>query len=166
MDDQGNGRRLFVHIGGTVLGAHPTQQQETVEKKSYLPVTFYQAVFTTDCHYSLLNFDRMNDTRDSRTEKLVLFEQFIDQYYPSIFAGVQKLTGPAGQMAIEKLTVEIFVDLWENGDELFAPLRKPAFVYKILVRHVAAFLKKNGYEEQLQLLQDTLLIDPTNLPGQ
>ena len=107
----------------------------------------------------------MNDARDARTEKLVLFEQFIDQYYPSIFAGVQKLTGPAGQMAIEKLTVEIFVDLWENSDELFTPLRKPAFVYKILVRHVAAFLKKNGNEAQLQLLQDTLLIDPTSLPG-
>jgi DNA-directed RNA polymerase specialized sigma24 family protein len=125
-----------------------------------LPVTFYQAVFTTDYHYSLLNFDRMNDARDSRTEKLVLFEQFIDQYYPSIFAGVQKLTGPAGQMAIEKLTVEIFVDLWENSDELFAPLRKPAFVYKILVKHVVSFLKKQGFQEQLQLLQHTLLSDP------
>ena len=108
----------------------------------------------------------MNDTHDTPTEKLVRFEQFIDQYYPSIFAGVQKLTGPAGEMAIEKLTVEIFVDLWENSDELFAPLRKPAFVYKILVRHVVSFLKKNGYEEQLRILQNTLLIDPTNPPGQ
>jgi DNA-directed RNA polymerase specialized sigma24 family protein len=108
----------------------------------------------------------MNDTRDPRTENLVLFEQFIDQYYPSIFAGVQKLTGPAGQMAIEKLTVEIFVDLWENSDELFAPLREPAFVYKILVKHVVSYLKKNGFDQQLQVLQHTLLIDPTNLPGQ
>lgn len=102
----------------------------------------------------------MTDTRDSRTEKLVLFEQFIDQYYPSIFAGVQKLTGPAAQMAIEKLTVEIFVDLWEHSDELFAPLRKPAFVYKILVKHVVDYLKKQDAQEQLQLLQHTLLIDP------
>ena len=108
----------------------------------------------------------MTDTLDTRTEKLFQFEKFIDQYYPSIFAGVQKLTGPAGQMAIEKLTVEIFVDLWENSDELFAPLRKPAFVYKILVKHVVGFLKKNEHEEQLRLLQFTLLIDPTNLPGQ
>jgi hypothetical protein len=51
----------------------------------------------------------MNDTRDPSTEKLAQFEEFIDQYYPSIFAGVQKLTGLAGEMAIEKLTVEIFV---------------------------------------------------------
>jgi hypothetical protein len=106
----------------------------------------------------------MNDTRDSRTEKLVQFEQFIDQYYPSIFAGVQKLTGPAGQMAVEKLTVEIFVDLWENSDELFTPLRRPAFVYKILVKHVVSFLKKQGDQEQLQLLQHTLLIDPEQFP--
>jgi hypothetical protein len=142
------------------VGAPGRHRQQAVEKKLYLPVTFYQAVFTTCCHYSLLNFDRMNDTHDPRTEKLVLFEQFIDQYYPSIFAGVQKLTGPAEPMAIEKLTVEIFVDLWENSDELFAPLRKPAFVYKILLKHVVDYLKKQNSQEQLQLLQHTLLIDP------
>ena len=102
----------------------------------------------------------MTDTRDTRTEKLMQFEQFIDQYYPSIFAGVQKLSGPADKMALEKLTVEIFVDLWENSDELFKPLRKPAFVYKILVKHVVEYLKKQGNEAQLQLLQHTLLIDP------
>src|ERR1700753_2532255 len=102
----------------------------------------------------------MTDTRDIRTEKLMQFEQFIDQYYPSIFAGVQKLTGPADKMALEKLAVEIFVDLWENSEELFKPLRKPAFVYKILVKHVVAYLKKQGNDTQLQLLQHTLLIDP------
>jgi DNA-directed RNA polymerase specialized sigma24 family protein len=102
----------------------------------------------------------MTDTRDNRTEKLMQFEQFIDQYYPSIFAGVQKLSGPADKMVLEKLTVEIFVDLWENSDELFKPLRKPAFVYKILVKHVVDYLKKQGNDAQLQLLQNTLLIDP------
>lgn len=102
----------------------------------------------------------MTDTQDIRTEKLTKFERFIDQYYPSIFAGVQKLTGPADPMVLEKLTVEIFVDLWDNADELFKPLRKPAFVYRILVRHVVDYLKKQGHETQLQLLQTTLLIDP------
>jgi len=102
----------------------------------------------------------MTDARDIRTEKLMQFEQFIDQYYPSIFAGVQKLSGPADKMALEKLTVEIFVDLWENSDELFKPLRKPAFVYKILVKHVVEYLKKQGNDAQLNLLHNTLLIDP------
>jgi DNA-directed RNA polymerase specialized sigma24 family protein len=102
----------------------------------------------------------MTDTRDLRTEKLMQFEQFIDQYYPSIFAGVQKLSGPADPLVLEKLTVEIFVDLWENSEELFTPLRKPAFVYKILVKHVVEYLKKQGNDAQLQLLQNTLLIDP------
>lgn len=101
-----------------------------------------------------------HDTNNAGTEKLAQFEQFIDQYYPSIFAGVQKLTGPAGAMATEKLTVEIFVELWENREELFAPLRKPAFVYKILVKNVVVFLKKQGFEQQLQLLHLTLNIDP------
>ncbi len=102
----------------------------------------------------------MTDTHDTRTEKLKQFEQFIDQYYPSIFAGVQKLSGPADKMVLEKLTVEIFVDLWENSDELFKPLRKPAFVYKTLVKHVVDHLKKQGNDIQLELLQHTLLIDP------
>ena len=102
----------------------------------------------------------MTDTRVNRTEKLMQFEQFIDQYYPSIFAGVQKLSGPADKMVLEKLTVEIFVGLWENSDELFKPLRKPAFVYKTLVKHVVEYLKKQGNDTQLQLLQNTLLIDP------
>ena len=102
----------------------------------------------------------MTDTQDIRTEKLIKFEKFIDQYYPSIFGGVQKLTGRADNMDLEKLTVEIFVDLWENAEELFKPLRKPAFVYKILVKHVVDYLKKQGNETQLQLLQSTLLIDP------
>ncbi len=102
----------------------------------------------------------MTDTLDMRTEKLFQFEKFIDQYYPSIFAGVQKLTGPADKLVLEKLTVEIFVDLWENNEELFKPLRKPAFVYKILVRHVVDYLKRQGAEGQLQLLQSTLLINP------
>jgi hypothetical protein len=102
----------------------------------------------------------MTDTHDTRTEKLKQFEHFIDQYYPSIFAGVQKLSGPADKMVLEKLTVEIFVDLWENSDELFKPLRKPAFVYKTLVKHVVDHLKKQGNDIQLELLQHTLLIDP------
>ena len=97
---------------------------------------------------------------DSKTEKFILFEQFIDRYYPSIFGGVQKLTGPVDKLVLEKLTVEIFIDLWEHSDELFRPLRKPAFVYKILVKHVVDWLKKQGATEQLLFLQNTLLIDP------
>src|SRR6185437_5589461 len=99
----------------------------------------------------------MTDTQDIRAQKLILFENFIDKYYPSVFAGVQKLTGPADKLALEKLIVEIFVDLWENSEELFKPLRKPAFVYKILVKHVIAFLKRLGDDDRLDLLQNTLL---------
>lgn len=102
---------------------------------------------------------------DSKTEKFILFEQFIDRYYPSIFAGVQRLAGPVDKLVLEKLTVEIFVDLWEHSDELFKPLRKPAFVYKVLVRHVIDYLKKQGATAQLLHLQETLLIDPDQEMG-
>jgi DNA-directed RNA polymerase specialized sigma24 family protein len=102
----------------------------------------------------------MTEIRNSRSEKLVLFETFIDQYYPSIFAGVQKLCGPVDKLVLEKLTVEIFVELWERHEELFRPLRKPAFIYKILVKHVIDYLKRQGADAQLRLLHDTLLLDP------
>ena len=97
---------------------------------------------------------------DNKTERFILFEQFIDRYYPSIFGGVQKLAGHVDKLVLEKLTVEIFIDLWEHSDELFKPLRKPAYVYKVLVRHVIAWLKKTGGTEQLTFLKNTLLIDP------
>jgi hypothetical protein len=96
----------------------------------------------------------------NKTEQFILFEQFIDRYYPSIFGGVQKLAGQVDKLVLEKLTVEIFIDLWEHSEELFKPLRKPAFVYKVLVKHVIAYLKKQGATEQLFILQNTLLIDP------
>ena len=97
---------------------------------------------------------------DPNTEKFILFEQFIERYYPSIFGGVQKLAGPVDKLVLEKLTVEIFLDLWEHSEELFKPLRKPAFVYKVLVSHVIRWLKKTGETEQLLFLKHTLLIDP------
>jgi DNA-directed RNA polymerase specialized sigma24 family protein len=99
-------------------------------------------------------------TEMSQTDRTALFEQFIDLYYPSIFSAIRKLASLLDEKELEILTVKVFVELWQNSDDLFSKVRPPAYLYKILLRHVFDYLKKKGAEEHIQHLQNTLLIDP------
>ena len=103
----------------------------------------------------------MTDTQNDRT---LLFEQFIDLYYPSIFAATRKLTAEPDEKELEILTVKIFVDLWQNNESLFNKERPPAYVYKTILTHVFAHLRKKGDNAQLEHLQNTILIDPSQIP--
>ena len=94
------------------------------------------------------------------TDRTTLFEQFIDLYYPSIFSAIRTLAGTADEKELEILTVKVFVELWQNNEELFSEARPPAYVYKVLLRQVLDYLKRKGAEEQFHHLQNTLLIDP------
>ena len=96
----------------------------------------------------------------SKTDRTALFEEFIDLYYPSIFSAIRKLAGLSDEKELEILTVKVFVELWQNSDDLFGKVRPPAYIYKILLRHVLDYLKKKGADEHIQNLQNTLLIDP------
>jgi hypothetical protein len=96
------------------------------------------------------------------SNKVILFEQFIDLYYPSIFSAITRLTGLQDEQVLESLTIDVFVDLWDNSDTLFKEMRPPALIYKVLLRHVFAYLKQQDSEEQIRLLQNILLIDPTH----
>ena len=90
------------------------------------------------------------------------FEHFVDLYCPSIFAAIAKLTGLRDNKEIESLTVNVFIDLWKTNHELFTDERPPALVYKIILLHVFTYLKREGYEDRILQLQNTLPIDPTN----
>ncbi len=96
----------------------------------------------------------------SQPDRTALFEQFIDLYYPSIFSAIRKLAGLSDEKELEILTVKVFVELWQNSEDLFGKVRPPAYVYKILLKHVLDYLKKKGAEAHIQQLQNTLLIDP------
>jgi DNA-directed RNA polymerase specialized sigma24 family protein len=96
----------------------------------------------------------------TQSDKVILFEQFIDLYYPSIFAAITRLTGLREEKELETLTVGVFLDLWDNSDTLFNEARPPAFIYKILLRRVFTYLKQQDSEGQIRLLQNILLIDP------
>ena len=100
---------------------------------------------------------RMND---ADLDKTSAFEHFVDLYCPSIFSAIARLTGLTDKKEIEDLTVNVFIDLWKNSHELFDETRPPALVYKILLLHVFTYLKKEGYEDRITVLQNTLPISP------
>ena len=93
-------------------------------------------------------------------DKTSAFEHFVDLYCPSIYSAIARLTGLTDKKQIEDLTVNVFIDLWKNSHELFDETRPPALVYKILLLHVFTYLKKEGYEERIALLQNTLPVSP------
>jgi DNA-directed RNA polymerase specialized sigma24 family protein len=88
------------------------------------------------------------------------FEHFIDLYCPSIFSAIARLTGSTDKEQVEDLTISVFLDLWKNSHELFDERRPPALVYKILLLHVFTYLKKEGYEDRISILQNTLPVSP------
>ena len=99
---------------------------------------------------------------DTETDKLVVFEHFIDLYSPSISSTIARLTGVADKNEVETISVNVLIDLWKNRDGLFTEIPPTAFIYKILLQHVFAWLKQQGKEEHILLLQNTLPIDPAH----
>jgi len=89
-----------------------------------------------------------------------LFESFIDRYSPSVFSALAKLTGVSDEKELETLTINVFVDIWNNSEELLKEIPPTGFIYKMVLQHVFAYLKKEGRQDQILLLTNTLLIDP------
>src|SRR5215471_17536703 len=96
------------------------------------------------CHCTLLKLFEMSD---ESTDQLLLFGQFIDLYYPSIFSAISKLTGLTDEKELEVITVNVFDELWKNRDVLLKEVRPPAFIYRILIRQVFTYLQKLGFED-------------------
>src|ERR1700712_4643910 len=93
-------------------------------------------------------------------DMLSSFEQFIDQYSLSIHSTIAILTGTTNPIELEKLTIEALTHLWRNNDLLFSERRPTAFIYKVLLQHVFTYLKDHSNTGRIELLENTLLIDP------
>lgn len=93
---------------------------------------------------------------EKSTDQLLLFSEFIDFYYPSIYSAITKLTGISDAKELENITMDIFDELWKTRDQVLTELRPPAFIYKILIRHVFAYLRKQGAEDRISALQGIL----------
>ena len=92
--------------------------------------------------------------------KFSSFEQFMDQYSLPIYSTIAILTGTAEPKELEQLTVNTLTHLWKNNELLFSDRRPKAFIYKVVLQHVFAHLKDQGNTSRIELLQNTLLIDP------
>jgi DNA-directed RNA polymerase specialized sigma24 family protein len=97
---------------------------------------------------------------EKSTDQLLLFSEFIDFYYPSIYSAITKLTGISDAKELENITMDIFDELWKTRDQVLTELRPPAFIYKILIRHVFAYLRKQGAEDRISALQGILYSIP------
>jgi DNA-directed RNA polymerase specialized sigma24 family protein len=98
----------------------------------------------------------------TETDKLMIFEQFIDRYSPSISSTIARLTGLTDKMELETISVNVLIDLWKNRDRLFNEIPPTAFIYKIVLQHVFTWLKQQNKEDHILLLQNTLPIDPAH----
>lgn len=91
-----------------------------------------------------------------------VFEAFIDRYSSPVFSALARLTGISDEKELELLTVNVFVDLWNNSEELFKNIKPVAFIYKVLIRHVFSYLKKHDRQDRIERLKNTLLIDASH----
>jgi hypothetical protein len=101
----------------------------------------------------------MNNTE---TDKIRMFEHFVDLYSPSVYSAIVKLTGLTDEGALETLTIDVFADLWKYNEDLFGELQPPALLYRTLLHHIFLYLRKHGSEDQILQLQNLLLIDPSH----
>jgi DNA-directed RNA polymerase specialized sigma24 family protein len=97
---------------------------------------------------------------EKSTDELLLFSQFIDFYYPSIYSALGKLTGLTDEKELENLTMDIFDELWKTRQQVLNELRPPAFIYKILIRHVFTWLRNQGADDRISALQGILYSFP------
>jgi DNA-directed RNA polymerase specialized sigma24 family protein len=93
---------------------------------------------------------------EKSTDELLLFSEFIDFYYPSIYSAITKLTGVGDEKVLETITMDVFDELWKTREQVLNVLRPPAFIYKILIRHVFSYLRSQGSEDRIMALQNIL----------
>jgi hypothetical protein len=87
-------------------------------------------------------------------------KDFINLYYSSIFSAIAKLSGLSDRQEVETLTEEVLADLWHHKEAFDAESRKGIFIYKTILYHVFAYLKRKGDEERISFLKKTLPINP------
>jgi hypothetical protein len=87
-------------------------------------------------------------------------KDFIDSYYSSVFSAISRLARLSDRQELESLTEEVLTDLWLHKEAFDAESRKGTFIYKTILYHVFAYLKRKGDEERISFLQKTLPINP------
>lgn len=90
-------------------------------------------------------------------------KEYIDHYYPSIFAAISRLTRLPNRDDLDKLTQNVLTDLWEHKDTFERETHQGVYIYKTILRHVFSFLRQTGDEQRIEFLQKNLPINPSHL---
>ena len=91
---------------------------------------------------------------------MTVLKDFIDFYYPTVFAAAGRLTGSTDKEELAILTENVLVLLWEKRSEFAAESRPGVYLYRLLLQEVVSFLQQRGETERIRILRDILLIDP------
>jgi hypothetical protein len=86
-------------------------------------------------------------------------KDFINLYHSSVFSAIAKLSGLSDRQEVETLTEEVLADLWYHKEAFDAESRKGIFIYKTILYHVFAYLKRKGDEERISFLKKNLPIN-------
>ena len=86
-------------------------------------------------------------------------KEFIWHYSDPVYTCIARLTGFSDLDVLEYITRQAILDLWNQRGVLSKEQRPGIYIFKILLQQVFIYLKKQGNEPRIQLLQNILLID-------
>ncbi|NML37359.1 hypothetical protein HHL17_09130 [Chitinophaga sp. G-6-1-13] len=87
---------------------------------------------------------------------LKAFENFVDTYQERIFAAIARLSGEESVCILEKITIDVFVELWQQKVQFIQERSIGILIYKTCLRHTLLYLRQHGFEERIQQLKDIL----------
>ncbi len=87
-------------------------------------------------------------------------QDFVHLYYSPIYSSISRLAGLKAAAELETLTGNTLCQLWKDRCLLLKEKRPGTFIYKVLLQQVFRYLKKQGDNERIRLLCDTLPVDP------
>jgi hypothetical protein len=86
-------------------------------------------------------------------------KEFIWHYCDPVYTCIARLTGFSDLDALEHITGQVILDLWNQRGVLLKEQRPGICIFKILLQQVFIHLKQHGNEARIRLLQSTLLND-------
>ncbi|RFM30242.1 RNA polymerase sigma factor [Deminuibacter soli] len=81
------------------------------------------------------------------------FQSFVDRYCFTVFAFATQITGGKNAATIMALTIEIFLFIWNNRQQLAEEEKPSGFVYNVIFGHLHQFLEEQNDQHRIRLLQ-------------
>jgi len=86
-------------------------------------------------------------------------KEFIWHYCDPVYTCIARLTGFSDLDVLEYITGQVILGLWTQRSVLSKEQRPGIYIFKILLQQVFIYLKKQGNEPRIRLLQSILPID-------